>query len=102
MPRPDWPSHIVALNDSELSARAYARQHDLVYSQLIYWKRKLAKAADASAPSVDGFVAVTLGSHLPAVDCLGTLEFPTGVRLHIHSPQLLPGLLPYLGVSALP
>jgi hypothetical protein len=101
MHKTEWPNHIAALNDSGLSARAYARQHDLVYSQLIYWKRKLT-AAEVSDPLADGFVAVKLATERPSAACLGTLEFPTGVRLHIHSPQLLPGLSPYLGVSALP
>ena len=101
MQKSEWPAHIASLNDSGLSARAYARQHDLVYSRLIYWRRKL--AATETLPAVmEGFVGVSLVSERSSAACLGILEFPTGVRLHIHSTELLLDLSPYLGVRHRP
>jgi hypothetical protein len=100
MHRSEWPAHIAALNSSGLSARAYARQRKLVYSQVIYWKRKLAGLASEPA-STNEFVAVRLDAQPAVAACLGTLEFPTGLRLQIHSPELLRELLPFLGVRPL-
>jgi hypothetical protein len=100
MHRSEWTAHIAALNSSGLSARAYARQHKLVYSQVIYWKRKLTRLAGEAASSNE-FVAVRLNAQPVVAACLGTLEFPTGLRLHIHSPELLRELLPFLGVRPL-
>jgi len=101
MRQSEWSAHISALNDSGLSARAYARNHDLVYSQLIYWKRKFANSETANSVQ-DGFVAVNLTDEQFPADCLGVLEFPTGVRLRIHRRELLAELAPYLGIPYRP
>ena len=36
-----WKQHVDAWQDSKLTQRAYARQHDLVVARFVYWKNKL-------------------------------------------------------------
>ncbi len=67
--------------------RAYAKQHNLVYSRLVYWCGKLNRKLS------DEFIAVNVRPQVKATDPLGVLEFPNGVRLVIQSPDLL-ALLP--------
>jgi transposase len=40
----DWSSHIEAIKTQGISARAYAKRHDITLSSLYYWQRKLKSA----------------------------------------------------------
>lgn len=92
MKQTQWQPHVDAFNKSGLSKRQYADKHQLIYHQFVYWSQKLSKAAP------EAFIPVTLTP--PAVSTtsvttpkattpLGILEFPNGIRLVIHSPELL-------------
>ena len=93
-----WQIHVDAFNKSGLSKREYAENHQLIYHQFVYWSQKLNKAASKA------FIPVAVTS--PTVTTkpktksrpvtkpqtttpLGILEFPNGIRLVIHSPELL-------------
>ena len=95
MNKNQWKAHVEACNGSGLSKGKYAKQHDLVYHNFIYWSQKLAKK-----PAND-FVAVTVKPTAPAEviiksqsvkaanEILGVVEFSNGARLVIHSPDLI-------------
>jgi len=93
MKKTKWKAHIEACEKGGNNKRAYAEEHDLVYSQLLYWTRKLEEE-----PSKE-FVPVKIKPEekpkpkLNAAESLGVLEFPNGARLVIHCPELL-SLLP--------
>ena len=93
MKKTKWKAHIEACEKSGNNKRAYAEEHDLVYSQLLYWTRKLEEE-----PSTE-FVPVKIKPEEKSMPkpntpkTLGVLEFPNGARLVIHSPELL-SLLP--------
>jgi transposase-like protein len=54
MNKNQWKAHVEACNESGLNKSEYAKQHDLVYHNFIYWSQKLSKK-----PAND-FVAVTV------------------------------------------
>ena len=99
MKKAAWQHYVDSCNNSKLSKLKYANKHGLVYSQLLYWIKKLSaesKAVKASSPSsVDApFVTVQVKS-LPSASSrkvLGVLEFPNGSKLSILDTQLLSGL----------
>ena len=92
----DGERHVMAFKDSGLSARAYTRRHELVYQQFLYRLRQFS-ASQGAAPD---FVPVIFASKPAAEGCLGVIEFPTGIRLVIHSPEVV-AMLPqwFLGQS---
>ena len=93
MKKAAWKTHIEACEKSGNNKHRYAKEHDLVYSQFLYWIRKLKKT-----PSTE-FVPVKIKPEEKStpksktVESMGVLEFPNGTRLVIHSPELL-SLLP--------
>ena len=87
MDRSVWAEHLRAYRRSGLSARRYAREHGLVYHQLLY---RVRKAAEAPGPS-SAFMAVT-ASDAGRSAVLGVVSFPNGVRVEIHDASLLPAL----------
>ena len=101
MKKTQWQTHVDAFNKSGLSKRGYAEKHQLVYHQFVYWSQKLNKAPSKVSPNE--FIPVTVAP-VPTVTTkpkpkpamkpqttqpLGILEFPNGIRLVIHSPELL-------------
>jgi hypothetical protein len=94
MNQDQWLAHIQACKSSGLKKSEYAKEHNLSYSQFLYWTKKL------NAKLVSEFIAVKVKPETPkpakGTDCLGVLEFPNGARLLIQSPELmtmLPSLL---------
>lgn len=80
-----WERHVLAFKASKLSARAYAKQHELIYHRFRY---RLRRFSQSNEPRPD-FVPVTLAARPVDGDCLGVVEFPTGVRFIIHSPDVV-------------
>jgi len=93
MKKEAWQAHVDAYNNSKQSVTTYANQHGLVYSQMLYWTRKLSnepKKIDEPKPKrKPEFVAVEVKKSKPTPSVLGVLEFPGGIKLHIHSAELL-------------
>ncbi|HKK06039.1 MAG TPA: IS66 family insertion sequence element accessory protein TnpB [Gammaproteobacteria bacterium] len=91
-----WQQHITAWQTSGLSAMAYCKQHSLIYSRFVYWRRKLAapaRVAEGSAPS--GFARVTPVADAQATQGLSVL-LPGGVSitgLHAGNIELLGAVL---------
>ena len=83
-----WQAHVEAWRKSGQTKSEYAKQHKLVYHQLIYWSAKLDQRSDE-------FIAVEVKPEVKATESLGVLEFPNGAKLVIQSPDLLT-LLPSL------
>lgn len=93
-----WQEHIAAYPKTNLSKRAYAKEHNLVYSQFLYWLRKHSKTSlsddDPTSDASNTFVRVTAQSNNPQPNSgLGAVEFPGGIRLVIHHADLLQPLL---------
>ena len=92
-----WQTHVNAFSRSKQSAKAYANKHGLVYSQMLYWSRKLSsepkscsKPKQSDKPKM-GFVAVKINKpkSTATTKVLGILEFPDGIKLHLLSAELL-------------
>ena len=92
-----WQIHVDAFEQSGLSKVAFTKQTGINYNQFLYWYRKLSKEHSER----NGFVPVSVKPD-DALDersveqptsqtdnCLGVLEFPSGLRLHIHDAELL-------------
>ena len=88
-----WERHLCAFRESKLSVRAYAREHALIYHQLLY---RVQRSSQPIPGSGSEFVPVTLAAKPGIGACLGVVEFPTGARLIIHSPEVVRMLLEWL------
>lgn len=96
MKKDAWQVHVDAYKNSKQSITAYATENGLVYSQMLYWVRKL---SDDPTPKMKPkaepkFVAIELKKNKtkPVDPVLGILEFPSGIKLHIHNAELLNGI----------
>ena len=87
MKKEQWLAHIEACEKGGKNRHAYAKEHDLVYSQLLYWSRKLTKSA--SPEFVEVKIKPEVKPKPKKINSLGVLEFPSGARLITHSPELL-------------
>ncbi len=92
MNKEEWTAHVGDYRNSNLSKRAYASQHDLPYSQFLYWIKKLTPPVN-DAP--DDFVPAKLvnSTERATTDSLGVISFPNGAQLHIHDTALVPSLV---------
>ena len=98
MNRDQWQGIIKQYHQSKLSKRAFADKHDLVYSQLLYWIRQFDDSQAAIKPNPEDLIPLTIkpvSAVASSEPVLGTLEFPNGTSLRIHSTELL-SLLPEL------
>jgi len=95
-----WKSHVDAFQNSTLSKREYARQHNLVYHKLLYYIQKFSteEPMDFVPVAIHKDNGVPDPAALSAAEhrCLGILELPNGSRLHIHHPELLSYLFRFL------
>jgi hypothetical protein len=96
----EWRNHVHDWKCSGLSKRAYARLHNLSYSQLLYWTNKPEFADSLS----DALMPVNVTADSPTrigskPDCLGLVEFPNGSRLHLYDTRVLADLIPLLSSS---
>lgn len=101
MKQTQWQSHIEAFYKSGLSKREYADNQQLTYHQFVYWSQKLNKTASEPFVQVKVKVKVKVKpipeaklkpkpvTKTKTTTPLGILEFPSGIRLVIHSPELL-------------
>ena len=96
-----WKSHVDVFHTSNLSKRAYAKKHHLVYHQLLYYINKFNEQERESETFIpvaikeEQKISLPSSQLLSAGECLGILELPNGSRLYIHSRDmlaLLPGL----------
>lgn len=76
-PKRNWPEIIKDLETSNLSVAEYSRQHNLPYSSIMNWRKKLGKKTSAIVPvqqkiSELGFVS------------LQTATIPTGSGIKIN------------------
>ena len=100
MKKEAWQAHVDAYNSCKQSVATYANQHGLVYSQMLYWTRKLSNEppkADEPKPKPKikpkpEFVAVEVKKSTSIPRVLGILEFPGGIKLQIHNVELLSGI----------
>lgn len=94
MKRNQWQTVINKFHQSGLTKRAFAHQHNVVYSQLLYWIKQF-ESVPIETPN-DDLIAVKLKTtpevKLSRGKALGVIEFPNGSRLEIQSPDLLPHL----------
>ena len=98
MNQEQWQEHIEAYLQTNLSKRAYAEEHNLVYSQFLYWCRKhiedCSGTDESETASSNPFISVTTLPNNPQLNSsLGAVEFPGGIRLVIHHTDLLQPLL---------
>lgn len=81
-----WLRHITEFESSQLTRKAYCREHGLNYDRFQYWYRKHARQTKAQA------IPVRVKSLDTSGDVLCTLQLGHN-RLLIHSPQALSLLL---------
>lgn len=93
MKKAHWQDHVKAFNKTGLSKKQYSKKHHLVYSQFVYWSRKI------DSDTSEGFIPVTItpkANNSPVLNSnsasLSVIEFPSGARLVIQSPDILPSL----------
>ena len=87
-----WQHHITTWQRSKQSKQSYCQDHGLSYSRFLYWSNKRKKPQlEPALPDAD-MLPVTVTDTEPVLDCLGVLEFPNGIKLHIHSKELLSSL----------
>jgi|GEM_PF-2503429 hypothetical protein len=98
MKKHTWQVHVDAYNRSGQNVMAYATESGLVYSQMLYWLRKLEAEPVPGRPKAahtpeEAFVPVKIKPTNPKsaspLKALGVLEFPNGVKLFIHDVSLL-------------
>ena len=92
MKKERWQAHIDTCNQNKQSKIAYAKQHNLVYSQLLYWGRRLSSPSKVCSKPGKNFVAVKVKQPAPTNQPLGGLEFSGVFKLHIHDASLLNSL----------
>lgn len=86
-----WRPHVEAWATSGLSKAAYAKKHKVDYHQLLYWSKKYARYSQKRSD----LIQVKLPKpDLPICNqqTMGVMEYPNGVKLHIHHPDLLKSL----------
>lgn len=88
-----WTAHVAAVRREAISARAYARQHNLSIAALYYWQRKLkSNIAATEAGHENKFVALRVAEQR---SCLCTLVLPSGLHLEmtaLPAPEWLAAL----------
>ncbi len=84
-----WQKQLDACHKSGLNKSAYCRKHELSYSQMIYWERKI---DENSQPT---FVPVAIKTEPSMVNehCICSLTLPGGHVLRIHDEKALSLLL---------
>lgn len=87
MNQQQWQTHIRAYEKCSQAKRGYTRKHNLPYSQILYWYRKLSEQTPVS-DSCD-FVPLDIKPSIAPARNLGVLEFPNSMKLVINSPVLL-------------
>lgn len=89
-----WRTHIESYKSSGMSKAAYAKTHELDYNQFIYWCKKY----DQHTQNRSDLIQVELPKANPEPPTkalgpiMGVMEYPNGVKLHIHHPDLLKAL----------
>jgi len=89
-----WKRHVEAWQGSGLSQRAYAQQHNLVFTRFVYWKNKLQPNHRVSRKS---FAAVKLDpvqSSMPV-----RLILPTGLIIECQAGTDVVWLRSLMGLS---
>lgn len=90
-----WRHHLINLQSSGLSRRAYCLEHGLIYHRFSYWHRKFIDEQSTNADSA--FLPVQITSSQPNSSVLCTLELGNQKgRLLIHNEGVLKLLLTYL------
>ena len=93
MNRTQWQSLVEQFHLSGMSISAFAKQHDLVYHQLLYRVQKSREQEPARDQSKPDLIPVILNSDKPLTETkphiLGIFQFPSGARLEIYDANLL-------------
>ena len=75
-----WREQLAAWQASDLSGQAFCREHDLVYHQFGYWRRKLADQPQAEASNGAGFARV-IPAGASARSAGLTVSLPSGLSI---------------------
>ena len=88
----EWRNHVQDWQRSGLTKRAYAREHNLSYAQLLYWTNK----PEFSPANRDMLIPVQVAPDPGVERCLVSVELTNGTQLHIHDATVLTDLIPLL------
>lgn len=84
-----WQKQIAACNESGLAKSVYCREHNISYSQMIYWQKKICiEKEPALVP-----VKIKSESMVSNDHCICTLSLASGHILLIHDEKALSLLL---------
>ena len=88
-----WKTHYEQFKLSQLSKAEYARKHDLIKHQFIYWAHKFEAALKKSSAVKSDFIPITIkqsGSMLDkTMPALCTVQLGNGKQLLLHSEAAL-------------
>lgn len=72
------------------SVKQFCLDNNLTEARYYYWRRRLSGIDNEH--NEKGFIAVKVNRTLNIGNPVATLEFPTGARLAIYDPTVLPNL----------
>lgn len=74
----------------EQSVKQFCLENNLTEARYYYWRRRLSGLDNEQKDN--GFIAVKVNRSFSISNPVATLEFPTGARLAIYDPAVLPNL----------
>ena len=84
-----WQAHIKAYDSSVMSKAAYAKAHNLDYNQFLYWCKKHEQSSYKESDLIEVKMPKSHSDTNELGRAMGVMEYPNGVKLHIHHPSLL-------------
>jgi hypothetical protein len=90
-----WKRQIETCEKNDTSKARFCREHQLNYSQMMYWQKKLEKNNPELMKKQNAFVPIKISSDARVLDnaCLCTLTLPSGHVLKIHDEKAFSLLL---------
>ena len=88
-----WRGHVEAYQKTALSKRSYAKKHELIYHQFVYWCRKVSLEIAETIKPEFGFIQIKREKESNHLKVLGTLELGKEKRLLIHEESILLALV---------
>lgn len=83
-------AELLSNKPEDQSVKQFCLDNNLTEARYYYWRRRL--SGTDNEQNSTGFIAVKVNRSLNFGNPVATLEFPTGARLAIYDPVILPNL----------
>ena len=83
-------AELLSNKPEDQSVKQFCFDNNLTEARYYYWRRRLSGIDNEQ--NEKGFIAVKVNPSLGLGNPVATLEFPTGARLAIYDPAVLPNL----------